>query len=288
MNPEIKAYLDEHGATYTPEALHRALVDAGHDPATVDLALREWQANRAGSDHSKEDRRTFGRWAFALHLGALVAMFALVVLLKGTTAIGLAVIAAFVLGIALLIGWAISSLIGRALLPRVGLMIALIVPLISALALSGTCVALMNASIPTPPRNGSMQLQILPPRTFDGTGVAACYLREGGGGVEVNSQELGTLDGKGVGVNLSWYGDGSSSPKDLSRTFLSIFLNSSSETELPESYSTVPSTRLEVRAAADSLSGTMQFEGLAAEPIERPAGEATPEPISGSVSWTCE
>jgi type IV secretory pathway VirB2 component (pilin) len=215
MNPEIKAYLDEHGATYTPEALRRALVDAGHDPATVDLALREWQANRAGSDHSKEDRRTFGRWAFALHLGALVAMFALVVLLKGTTAIGLAVIAAVVLGIALLIGWAISSLIGRALLPRVGLVIALVVPLISALALSGTCVALMNASIPTPPRNGSLHLQILPPRTFDRTGMAACYLREGGGGVEVNSQELGTLDGKGVGVNLAWYGNGGSTPKDL-------------------------------------------------------------------------
>jgi len=288
MNPEIKAYLDEHGATYTPEALRRALVDAGHDPATVDLALREWQANRAVSDHSKEDRRTFGRWAFALHLGALVAMFVLVVLLKGTTAIGLAVIAAVILGIALLIGWAISSLIGRALLPRVGLMIALIVPFISALALGGTCVALMNASIPTPPRNGSMHLQILPPRTFHGTGVAACYLREGGGGIEVNSQELGALDGKGVGVNLSWYGDGGSTPKDVSSTSLSIFLNFSSETELPESYSTVPGTRLEVHAAADSLSGTMQFEGLAPEPIERPAGEVAPEPISGSVSWTCE
>ncbi len=133
-----------------------------------------------------------------------------------------------------------------------------------------------------------MHLQILPPRTFDGTGVAACYLREGGGGVEVNSQELGTLDGKGVGVNLSWHGDGSGTPKDLSSTFVSIFLNSTSETELPESYSTVPSTRLEVHAAADSLSGTMQFDGLAPEPIARPAGEATPEPISGSVSWTCE
>jgi hypothetical protein len=287
MNPEIKAYLDEHGATYTSEALRRALMDAGHDPATVDIALREWQASRAGSDHRREDRRTFGRWAFALHLGALVAMFALVVLLKGTSAIGLAVIAAVVLGIALLIGWAISSLIGRALLPRFGLVIALVVPLISALALGGTCVALMNASIPTPARNGSLHLQILPPRSFDGTGVAQCYLREGGGGVDVNSQELGTLDGKGVGVNLSWHGDGST-PKDLSSTSLSISLNSSSETELPETYSTVPGTHLEVDAAADGLSGTMQFEGLAPEPIERPPGEATPDLISGSVSWTCE
>jgi hypothetical protein len=286
MNPEIKAYLDEHGATYTPEALRRALVDAGHDPATVDIALREWQANRAGDDHRKQDRRTFGRWAFGLHLGALVAMFAVVVLLKGTTAIGLAVIAAVVLGIALLIGWAISSVIGRALLPHVGLVIALVVPLISALALGGTCVALMNASIPTPPTNGSMHLQILPPRTFDGTGVAACYVREGVRGVQINSQELGTLDGKAVMVDLAWYADGT--PKDLSSTSLSIFLNSNSETEPPESFSTVPSTRLEVDAAADGLSGTMQFEGLAPEPIERPAGELAPEPVSGSVSWACE
>jgi len=284
MNPEIKRYLDENGGTYTPEALRRGLVDAGHDPVIVDAALREWQADQAGSDRGQDVRRTFGRWAFALHSGALVAMFAVILILKGTDAIGIASIAAVVLAIALLIGWAISSLIGRALLPRAGLMIALIVPLISALALGGTCLALMNASIQAPPRNGSVHLQIVTPRTFDGSGAAACYLREGG--VQVNSvDQLGTLEGKGVTLSLAWY---DVAPKDVSSTYVSISLNSNSETEAPEGYSTISGTRLDVDPSADGLSGTMAVEGLAPEPIERPPGEATPEPISGSVSWTCE
>ena len=44
MKPEIKAYLDEHGGTYTTEALRTRLLEAGHDPADVDEALAEWRA----------------------------------------------------------------------------------------------------------------------------------------------------------------------------------------------------------------------------------------------------
>jgi hypothetical protein len=44
MRPEIEAYLREHGAKYTTDALRRQLIDAGHDPAEVDAALREAEA----------------------------------------------------------------------------------------------------------------------------------------------------------------------------------------------------------------------------------------------------
>ncbi len=290
MNPEIKRYLDENGATYTPEALRKGLLDAGYDAAEVDVALREWDAERAARPDAV-DRRTFGRWALWLHVAALVAMVVLLVVLRGPTAFGLAMIAAVVLGIALLIGWAISSLIGRALLPRTGPMIALIVPAISAVALGGSCFALMYGSIQPPPTAGTVQLKILAPRTFDGSGTAACYLGDGSPGFQITSEELGTVDGKGVAVYVYYYGSDPSVPSPADGTTVSVNLNARSETGPFESFGTIFSTRLEVDVAADGLSGTVQFEGLALETLEAPEG-ATPSPptetISGSVSWTCE
>lgn len=292
MNPEIKRYLDEHGATYTPETLRKGLLDAGYDSAEVDTALRAWEAERAAPQPDAEGRRTFSRWALWLHVGALVAMVVLLVVLRGPTAIGLALIAAVVLGIALLIGWAISSLIGRVLLPRTGPMIALIVPAISAIALGGSCFALVYPSIQPPPTDGTVQLQILAPRTFDGSGTTACYLGDGRSGVgQIISEEFGTLDGKSVGVNIYGIGSDPNVPSPAEGTTLLVYLNPRSEADPPESFSPIFSTRLEVDVAADGLSGTVQFEGLASEPTQGPEG-ATPsaptETISGSVSWTCE
>lgn len=283
MNPEIKRYLDEHGATYAPEALRRQLLDAGYDPAEVDAALQEWTAHGAGAQPDRAgERRAFGRWALGLHVGAVVALVALLVLLKGTSAIGIALLAAAVLAIPLLIGWLISSLIGRSLLPR-GLVVALVVPAISALALGGSCFAIMNGSIQPPPLHGSAHLEILAPRAFEGSGTSTCYLTTGGV-YGVDGLNLGTLDGKTVNVSLFWSGVGGATGSTES---LSIFMSTESGTEPSEGYSTIFSTHLEVDAAADWLSGTIQFEGLAAEPAGAP-GEPLAPPISGSFSWTCE
>jgi hypothetical protein len=283
MHPDIRRYLDEHGATYTSEALRKGLLDAKYDPVLVDAALREWQADRAGAHPNREERRRFGRWAFGLHLGALVAMFVLVVLLKGTTAMGIALLAALVLAVALMIGWAISSLIGRAFLRR-GLTIALVVPAISAVALGGSCFALMNASVQPPPLGGSADLQILEPRPFEGSGAAACYLSAGNVVFGIDATDLGMLDDKTVSVSLSWSGDGGAG--GIPSESLSIYLNSTSGAQSPESYSTIFSTRLDVNAAANRRSGAIRFEGLAAEPVGAP-GAPSQAPISGSFNWTC-
>jgi hypothetical protein len=289
VNPEIRRYLDEHGATYTPEALRKGLVDAGYDPAQVDAALAEWRAEPPGTRSGKRDRQTFGLWALGLHVGALVAMFALLILLRGTTAIGIAGLGAFVLGIALLLGGTLTWLIGRAILPSTGVAIALIVPAISAVVLGGSCFALLYGSIQPPPITGSARLQILPPRTFNGSGTAACWVTDGGGTVLVNAHSLGTLDGKMVGVNLSLYGIGNSTgPIPAPRNDVSVFLNPKSETGKPEGFGVIFSTILNVDVAPDALTGTIRFEGLASEPLEGPSQPTTPEYISGSVSWTCE
>ena len=284
MNPEIRRYLDEHGATYGPDALRRQLFEAGYDPVQVDDALREWQAETAGSRPDAAERRTFGRWALGLHLGALVATFALLLLLKGTSAVGIALLSAAFLGVALLIGWAISGLIGRALLRR-SLGIALIFPAISAVALGGSCFALMNASIQPPPLLGTAHLEILAPRAFDGTGPATCSLDAGNAVIAMDARELGTLEGMSVTVSLYWIDGGGGAPS-IPDENLSIYLNASTP-ESSEAYSTIFSTRLEADVAASRRSGTLAFEGLSAEPNGAP-GAPGGDPISGSVRWSCE
>lgn len=140
MKPEIAAYLREHGARYTTEALRKQLIDAGHDPAEVDAALRETEATRAGGAlETGSLRGRFWLWAIGLHLAALAV--AILWILNGATRDPYVGIAVVVLGIVLLIGLGISGLIGRALLGR-GMGVAVVVPLISALVLSGSCMAM--------------------------------------------------------------------------------------------------------------------------------------------------
>jgi hypothetical protein len=288
---KIKRYLDEHGATYTAEALRKGLLDAGYDPAEVDSALQAWQVERAGPQPDVEGRRTFRRWAIGLHVAAVVAVFVLLVALKGTSSIGVALIGCAVLSVALLIGWAVSSFIGRMLLHSTGAVVALIVPAISALALGGSCFALMSSAIGTPPRDGTVHLEILEPRAFEGDGAAFCYVGGAYVGVQLNSEDLGMLDGKTVSVSLSWYGSDPDLPQPADSTSVSVFLYPASPTGRPEFYGTIFSTRFDVDAAPDNLSGTIRFEGLVPEPMEAPEGQ-TPttnlDPISGLVSWACE
>ncbi len=141
MRPEIDAYLREHGDRYTTEALRNRLIGAGHEPDEVDAALRETESSRAPL---LSDRRTFGRWALGLHVGALVAMVVLVVALNGMQALGITLSAAGVLALFLALGWAVSTLIGGWLLPRTGLPLALLVPAVSAIGLGGTCLSIMG------------------------------------------------------------------------------------------------------------------------------------------------
>lgn len=282
MNPEIERYLDEHGATYTPEALRKGLLEAGHDPDAIDAAMREWQARRTGSVGS-DDVRTFGRWAILLHLGALVATLVVLLFLKGVGQAGVLLVGVGVLAVAMLIGWAISSMIGRALLGG-GTTVALIVPAISALLLGGSCFAMLNAAISAPPREGTLALEVSAPFSFDGSGTADCYVRDGT--VEVNTQDLGALEGRAVYAYVYWYPEDAGTPGPVGGTQISISLASNSNTERPRSWSMSPDTQLVVEASADGLIGTAEFEDLAPE-VEFP-GNDVPEPISGSVTWTCE
>jgi hypothetical protein len=140
MKPEIEDYLRENGTRYTSEALRQQLIAAGHDPTEVDAALRETEASRAPQlAEARSGRRRFWLWAIGLHIAALVV--ATVWFLLGSTSGAYIAIALVVLALVLLIGLTISGLIGRALIGR-GMAVALVLPLISALLIGGTCMAM--------------------------------------------------------------------------------------------------------------------------------------------------
>lgn len=293
MKPEIDAYLREHGDRYTSEALRSQLIEAGHDPDDVDAALRERQSERTGGGSSDEDRRRFRRWTIELYVGTLVAVFLLVIFFNGIEATGLALLGAAVLGLLLVIGWAVTSMIGRALLPRTGMTVALVVPVIAALGLGGTCLAIMDGMIPTPPTPGLVELHIEPPLSFEGSGTADCFIQPNATAFSMYAYDLGTLDGRFVSVSIDSYSLGrdpnapAPAPGAEGTLNLRIGLNSNSESVRPAGYGNTVDTSLQVEASANGLSGTVTFDGLASEPMEEP-GAPPRDPISGSVTWTCE
>jgi hypothetical protein len=288
MNAAIKRYLDEHGATYTSEALRRGLLEAGYDPAEVDAALHDWQAQAADPVTPVADRRRFWRWAFGLHAAVLV-LIATASLVIGSFAAGswgLLVI----LAVVLLIGLGISGLVGRGLVRGSGLVAALSVPAASALLIGGSCLALGGSYLlRAPPRTGVMELKIDPPLSFAGSGVAHCDNFGGTSSFTVWADDLGTLDGSYLSLSLdSSTGKAASGPESPN---LSITLYPSGN-EPPASYkavsySSIFSTRIELDASPDGRSGTASFEGLEPFLLDRPPGESGLEPISGTITWTC-
>lgn len=285
MRPEIEAYLREHGATYNTEALRRQLIHAGYDPDEIDAALLETEEGRGPQlAETRASRSRFWRLTIGLHLLAL----ALVTTWVYTRGYSYAPIAAIILGVMLLVGLGISGPIGRALLRRTGLTAALLVPVISAVGLSGLCLAAIGGTaIHVPPRPGTMDLQIDPPLSFDGSGAAECVIPEGG--FSVYAPDLGTLDGRLLTVSLSSAGDpnAQASAAGSYRTVnLYVTLLPRVGTGLETTYGSPGDGTLELDAPSDGLSGTLTFEDLEAQLIDPESPAA--DPISGTVSWTCD
>jgi hypothetical protein len=141
VRPEIEAYLRDHGAQYTAEALRGKLIEAGRDPAEVDAALAEWR--RAQSEHAAAPAvsgRTFWMLALAIQLVVLgVSAYQL-----GRSTQSFANGTWIVLAFALLLGLGITGPIGRSLVGRRGLRVGLALPLASALLLGGTCLSMFG------------------------------------------------------------------------------------------------------------------------------------------------
>jgi hypothetical protein len=141
MRPEIETYLRENGARYTSKALRQQLIRAGHDPAEVDAALQETEAARAPQFAATNALRSrFWLWVWGLNIAGLIV--ASIWAFQGSSA-AYAGAVPLVLGVFLLVGLGIAGLIGRSMLGR-GLGVALIVPIIVMVLLTGTCMAMFG------------------------------------------------------------------------------------------------------------------------------------------------
>ena len=141
MDPKIIEYIRENRGRYAREAIRERLIAAGHDPGQVDAALASPETAHDTPGTPSKPGPHFWRWAFAIQAVTVLVVTALVA--RNDTH-GYAAVVFVVLGIALLIGTAISGTIGKALLPRTGLIVAILLPLISAMLLGGWCLRIMG------------------------------------------------------------------------------------------------------------------------------------------------
>lgn len=293
MKPEIRQYLEANAPTYTPEAMRRALLEAGHDEAEVDAALREWHIERSGGI-SDEDRRAYRLWSAGIFVGALLVVALVAFVMSGPDGAPIVLIGAGVLAVFLLLGWAVSSVIAAILLPRTSLAIALIVPAVLAIGLGGTCLALVDGMTPTPPLMGSMQVQIGEPLAVEATGTAFCARDLEPGSFSAGSDNLGTIGDRFLTVHVDRFeghGDPNApAPPEGGDQFVALYiaLNPRSEFGQPSAWTNTPETELEIDVSEDGRSGTVTFDNLTPEPLGAPADEVLDQPISGTMTWTCE
>lgn len=141
MRPEIEDYLQRHGPQYTTRALRLQLLHAGYEEGEIDAALQETEAARVPQfAETQVVRRRF--WLLVIGLNVVGVLVATIWASQGTSR-AYAGAVPIVLGFVLLIGLGISGLIGRSMLGR-GMGVALLVPLVFVVVLTGTCMAIFG------------------------------------------------------------------------------------------------------------------------------------------------
>jgi hypothetical protein len=281
MNQLIEDYIREHRDKYTREAIREQLLAAGHDMASVDAALAE-SAPPTGKGANDSTRKTFSRWALGLHATAFVGVVGVLWLIYGSRVSVYLGIGAVILAVVLLVGWGISSLIGRALLSPSRLAAALAVPALSALVIGGSCFALLSGTARPPSQAGTLSIQVTGGLTFTGSGLAICSGTPGSGSMSVFAQELGTVDGGVVNASVFIYGESSVGPASPS---ISVGNYQSQDPQRGTEWSSDGREQSNVDSSADDLSGTVTFSNLMFQGTpDTGSGSA---PLAGSITWNC-
>ncbi len=144
MDPDIKRYIEENQGTYTHKAIRRNLIQAGHDPAEVDEALRSLRPANKADPWSREHWRRFTAYVVGLYgltfLVYSVGFYRLFADFEGA----LVIVVMMVFLVFLLVAAGISiSLVRRSRRAAVdaagGLVLALVIPFIFLVIVAGLC-----------------------------------------------------------------------------------------------------------------------------------------------------
>ena len=273
MRPEIDAYLRENGAKYTTKALRQQLLRAGYEEAEIDAALQETAAARAPQfAATKAARSRFWLLVWGMNIAGLVV--ATIWAFQSASA-AYAGAVPIVLGFFLLIGLAISGLIGANMLGR-GVAVALIAPVVFTLLLTGTCMAMFGPPSGLSSRSGTVELTIDAPLAFSGSGTADCEVYPTF--VNVFANDVGPIGDRVVNLTI---GTGQvDAPQGQALLGIDIVNQSTGEG------SSYAQAAFPMNGTANGVSGTVTFEGLRKLASESPIVD--PDLISGTVSWTCE
>lgn len=136
------AWLREHRAAFTDEALRERLLAAGHPPGDVDAVFRRLRAEEApaAGPPASGDRR--GREAVLAFCAALAGILAVPALLAAAGAANLAVVVAFAALLVSLVGWGLSRDGGHPGIATglgAALVLAVLAPVVAVVALFGYC-----------------------------------------------------------------------------------------------------------------------------------------------------
>jgi hypothetical protein len=291
VDPRIVEYIKANRRHYTDQAIRQRLLDAGYSAADID-------ATWAAVDIPDPDRTIgprFWRYFWIWVLVTYALGFLLVALPTGMLT-GFGMVAAFffaaLLGVALLISWAIVAAVQPARLSApVALAIGGIVPFLFLFLVAGTCYALVGSfgPPPEPARSGTMELAIDPPLEFSASGPAYCQSHGEATGYGVYTDPLGVIDGRAVTVSLDVFASGDPNAPGTDQPNLFINLSPTAGSGEHVAYGSSPESSIELDAVADGSSGTVAFENLTGSAFaESGEVQADVEPISGSLSWSCD
>ena len=289
MDPRIADYIRANRKKLTRQAIRKQLLDAGHDPQEIDATWAALEAPDADDTAGPGFWRRF--WIYLL--GANVAVFLLVGLLTGMLAAIpggggiLAFIFVIVLGIGALIAWAVvGATRPTTLSPTTATVIGIVIPLVFALLVGGSCFALVGTvGMPPPPaQSGLMQVQLGAPLNIDGSVEAQCQPPgQGSEGFSVYANLPGP-DGPRLDISLNAFPQAPGGPP-APMVFIAVAPTSESDPGMGWGTDMGPGADVELDASPDGLTGTVRFTALAG--MEMPDAP-TEEPLTGELTWTCE
>lgn len=296
MGPDrrIADYISANRARYTREAITQQLLDSGYEQAAIDATWAVLDAPDPDDVVGKDFWGRFWLYLIALNVGAFLLVGIATQLIPN--AVGVAAILGVVIAIGAAIALGIVALVNPTRLGR-GAAIAIggLIPLFFTFLTAGSCYALMSAIGPPapPPQEGTLTLQIDPPMSLEATGAAWCQPPPSGEDY-FNVYTQSTISTSEGPVNV-FVGAFAETPGGQPVPSVSISFGDINQVEAPLiDYQPAGggSEGIELKPGSTATSGSLTFEGfLPSEAFDEegnPIDRFDADPISGTISWSCE